>query len=185
MLIRKRSNELPRSFLKNGWIDTAEPCADGLLKEPLLYPSLFFKRHRSVYYELLNEIRLSGDWEKWLDFFAEAMVTGATEAAVMARRLLDLDAADRERIEGLGRAAASALVVHRALTSHPIASSTFLVKATGLTAATVNRSLEHLGRLGVAVELTQRRRGRVFSYARYLEILNDEADPPVGPRSVG
>jgi Fic family protein len=159
---------------------TLSLCADGLLTEPLLYPSLFFKRHRSTYYELLNEVRLSGDWEKWLDFFAEAIGTSATEAAIAARRLLDLDAADRERIHGLGRAAGSALAVHRAMTSHPIATSTFLVRATGLTAATVNRSLEHLGRLGVVAELTQRRRGRVFSYAHYLEILNDETEPLVG-----
>ncbi len=155
-------------------------CADGLIKEPLLYPSLFFKRHRSVYYELLHEIRSSGDWEKWLDFFAEAIATSATEAAVTARRLLDLEAADRDLVRRLGRAAGSALVVHRAMARQPIASSTLLVKVTGLTAATVNRSLEHLGRLGVTVELTQRRRGRVFSYARYLEILNDEGDPSAG-----
>jgi hypothetical protein len=30
--------------------------ADGVLGEPMLYPSLFFRKHRALYYELLNEV---------------------------------------------------------------------------------------------------------------------------------
>ena len=52
-----------------------------------------------------------------------------------------------------------------------------MVKATGLTAATVNKSLSHLRDLGVVSELTKRRRGRIFSYRRYVRLLNAELDP--------
>jgi len=54
--------------------------ADGVLRAPMLYPSLFFKAHRALYYELLNEVRLRGDWERWLDFFAEGVQVSATQA---------------------------------------------------------------------------------------------------------
>ncbi len=150
--------------------------ADGVLREPMLYPSLFFKTHRALYYELLNEVRLRGDWERWLDFFAEGIEASATQAVSTANALLALVNADRDRIAGLGRAAASALEVHQALQGQPIATSAALVKATRLTPATVNKSLAHLERLGVVTEITNRQRGRVFSYRRYVEELAAELE---------
>lgn len=148
--------------------------ADGLLREPLLYPSLYFKTHRSTYYELLNEVRLHGDWERWLDFFAEGVRLSATQAVDTAHALLALVTADRDLITSLGRATGSALLVHQALQRQPLATSAALVKQTGLTAATVNKSLGHLRELNIVSELTQRRRGRVFGYQRYVKLLNAE-----------
>jgi Fic family protein len=145
--------------------------ADGVLREPMLYPSLFFKTHRALYYELLNEVRLHGDWERWLDFFAEGVQVSAEQAVRTANALLALINADRDRIAGLGRAAGSALDVHQALQRQPIATSATLVNITGLTAATVNKSLAHLDRLGIVAEITHRQRGRVFSYRRYVDEL--------------
>lgn len=150
--------------------------ADGVLREPMLYPSLFFKTHRALYYELLNEVRLRGDWERWLDFFAEGVQASASQAVATANVLLALVNADRDRIAGLGRAASSALAVHEALQRQPIATSAALVKATGLTAATVNKSLAHLERIGVVAELTDRQRGRVFSYRYYVQELSGETE---------
>ena len=147
--------------------------ADGLLREPLLYLSLHFKEQRQTYYELLNAVRLSGDWETWLEFFADAVVAGATQAATSARRLLALASDDARRIEGLGRAAASALAIHRTLQRQPLGTAASLAASTGLTPATVNKSLAHLERIGVVAELTRRQRGRVFSYARYAAILDE------------
>lgn len=145
--------------------------ADGVLREPMLYPSLFFKTHRARYYELLDGVRLHGDWERWLDFFAEGIEATAMQAVATATALLALVNRDRDRIATLGRAAASALAVHHALQRQPIATSNSLVEATGLTPATVNKSLQHLEGLRVVGELTHRRRGRVFSYRRYVATL--------------
>ncbi|MCC7487554.1 MAG: Fic family protein [Burkholderiales bacterium] len=151
--------------------------ADGVLREPMLYPSLFFKTHRTLYYELLNEVRLHGDWERWLDYFAEGIETSATQAVATANTLLRLVDGDRNRIARLGRAAGSALEVHGALQRQPLSTSATLVKATGLTPATVNKSLVHLERIGIVHELTNRQRGRVFSYRRYVEELAAELEP--------
>ena len=148
-------------------------AADGLLREPLLYLSLHFKEHRQSYYELLNAVRLNGDWETWLEFFADAVLSSATQAAISAKRLLDLASADTQRIAGLGRAAASALALHQALQHRPIGTAASLAAATGLTPATVNKALAHLERIGAVTELTHKLRGRVFSYTRYAEILNE------------
>ncbi|MBF0626421.1 MAG: Fic family protein [Magnetococcales bacterium] len=153
-------------------------CDQKVLREPMLYLSLYFKSHRRYHYELLNNVRLTGDWEAWLDFFAEAVIATATQAVEAAKQLADLADEDRERIAVLGRAATSALQVHRAMMEHPIATSGWLSQKTGLTPATVNKSLERLEHLGIVRELTQKQRNRLFSYARYVEILNRGTEPP-------
>lgn len=156
--------------------------ADGILREPLLYPSLFFKTHRALYYELLNDVRLHGDWERWLSFFAEGITASATQAVTTAQALLALVDKDRNRIAALGRMAPSALAVHQAFEKHPLATSATLVKGTGLTAATVNKALGHLQTLGIVKEMTRRRRDRVFSYRRYVQLLNTELEPEAARR---
>lgn len=152
-------------------------CDQEVLRKPMLYLSLYFKTHRQEYYELLSTVRSSGDWEAWLEFFAEAVVVTATQAVETAQQLLDLSNLDRDKISGIGRAAASALRVHRALMERPIATSNWLVEKTGHTSATVNKALSHLARLGVVIELTARKRNRLFSYSEYIEIMNRGTEP--------
>jgi Fic family protein len=153
-------------------------CEQKVLQEPMLYLSLYFKTHRQHYYELLSNVRLTGDWEAWLDFFAEAVIVTATQAVETAQQLLDLSNQDRDKISGIGRAAASTLQVHRALMEHPIATSGWLVEKTGITPATVNKALGHLEQLGIVKELTSQKRNRLFSYAGYVEIMSRNTELP-------
>ncbi len=153
-------------------------CEQKVLREPMLYLSLYFKTHRQYYYELLNNVRITGDWEAWLDFFAEAVIVTATQAVETAQQLLDLSNRDHDKISGLGRAAASTLQVHRALMEHPIATSGSLVQKTGITPATVNKALGHLEQLGIVKELTARKRNRLFSYTGYIEIMSHGTELP-------
>ncbi len=153
-------------------------CEQKVLREPLLYLSLYFKTHRAHYYELLDNVRMTGDWEAWLDFFAEAVMTTADQAVETARHLLDLSDRDRNRISGLGRASASTLQVHRALMERPIATPGWLVVKTGITPATVNKALGRLEELGIVRELTARKRNRLFSYAGYVKILSRGMELP-------
>jgi len=147
-------------------------CEQKALRKPMLYLSLYFKTHRQYYYELLNEVRLSGNWEAWLDFFAEAVIITADQAVDTTRQLTNLSDGDRNIISGLGRAAASTLQVHRALLERPIATAGWLAKKTTISPATVNKCLNHLESLGIVRELTGRKRNRLYSYSRYIEIMN-------------
>ncbi|MDR1519075.1 MAG: Fic family protein [Planctomycetota bacterium] len=153
-------------------------CEQKVLAQPLLYLSLYFKTHRRQYYELLNQVRESGNWEAWLEFFAEAVNVTAEQATVTASQLHALASDDQVRIAKLGRAAVSISSIHNALLSHPIATPGWLVEATGLTPATVNKSLGHLERLGIVHELTYKKRNRLFSYEQYVRTINDGVDLP-------
>lgn len=147
-------------------------CEQKVLKEPMLYLSLYFKTHRQFYYELLNNVRITGDWEAWLDFFAEAVIFTAAQAEDTAQQLFDLSNEDRAKISTLGRAAASTLEVHKALMEHPISTVGWLVKKTSITAATINKCMGHLERLDIVRELTEQKRNRLFCYSNYVNIMN-------------
>lgn len=153
-------------------------CEQKVLREPMLYLSLYFKTHRQYYYELLNNVRLTGDWEEWLGFFAEAVIITATQAVETAQQLMALADMDRVLIGGLGRPTTSTLQVHRALMERPIATAGWLVQKTGITAATVNKCLGHLERLGIVRELTAQKRNRLFSYSGYVEIMGKGTELP-------
>lgn len=152
-------------------------CVNGVLRRPLLYLSLYLKTRRADYYRLLQEVRERGAWEAWLEFFLDGVAETANQAFNAATRIVDLFRLDRERITAECARAGSALRVHDCLQQNPYAIASDLVERTGLTTPTVNAALLDLERMGIAEEITGRRRGRVFAYRPYLEILNEGTAP--------
>ncbi len=153
-------------------------CDAGVLREPMLYLSLYLKRHRARYYELLDLVRLEGDWEAWLEFFAEGVLEAAQSAVDTAVRLTELFAADRARIEvEAGRRAGSALRVHEALKARPIRSIPDLAATTGLSYPAAAAAIAALIALGIAHEVTGRKRDRLYAYGPYLAILTEGTEP--------
>jgi len=153
-------------------------CSEKILKEPMLYLSLYFKTHRQRYYELLNNVRLTGDWESWIEFFADAVVDTATQAVDTAQRLMRLASEDGTRINKLGRVAGSVHQVHRILLERPIASSNWLQEKTQLSPATINTCLKQLEGIGIVRELTGKKRNRLYAYSHYIDVMNQGTEPP-------
>jgi Fic family protein len=152
-------------------------CHSGILREPLLYLSLYLKQHRDEYYRLLDLVRSDGDWEAWLRFFLEGVRQTADGAVTTARRLAGLFEEDRGRVQAKGRVAGSALRVHGALQARPVTTLSEIAAKTGLSfpAATVGMGV--LTELAIAKELTGRKRDRVFAYDRYLAVLQEGTEP--------
>lgn len=148
-----------------------------VLRQPLLYLSLYFKQHRDEYYRLLDAVRRDGDWEAWLDFFLDGVTQTAGAAVDTAHRLLALFGEDAERIQTPGRGAANALRIFGELRARPIANISDLAKRTGVSYPTAAKIVESLATLGIVRELTGRRRDRVFAYDRYLSILTEGTEP--------
>ena len=152
-------------------------CARGALKDPLLYLSLFFKTHRSRYYDLLQKVRTDGAWEEWLEFFLEGTESTARQAADTAVELVHLFAEDRQRIQTLGRSASSALRVHEYMQRKPLINIGAAAETLNLSIPTVAGALKNLTEFGIARETTGRQRGRVFAYDRYLQIVTAGTEP--------
>ncbi len=152
-------------------------ASEGILRQPLLYLSLYFKQHRDEYYRLLDQVRTDGDWESWLDFFLEGVESTSQSAVDTAHRLLALLAEDAERIASVGRGATTTLRVFQEMRRSPVANIPALRNRTGLSYSTVARSIDTLVRLGVVREVTGQKRNRVYVYERYLAVLNEGGEP--------
>jgi len=151
-------------------------CNDKVLRKPLLYPSLYFKQHRQQYYDELNAARASGDYERWIDFFSEAIRHSAEVAIETGRRVTQAFQEDRAQLRAIPRVAGSLLMIQEALQAKPVTTVAILREATGLTTPTVNSLLRELESRGIVKESTGRARDRVYVYRRYLDALAAEEE---------
>ena len=148
--------------------------SERVLQQPLLYLSLYFKEHRDTYYDRLQAVRTEGAWEEWLEFFLEGVIAVAGSATETARRIRALIERDRETIHGFGRGAASALRVHE-LAGRRIALSTRVAsEQLGLSAPTINAAIARLETANVLLEVSGRKRGRLYVYDAYLALLLEQ-----------
>src|SRR5688572_26743753 len=132
-------------------------CAENVLRQPLLYLSLYFKQHREDYYRLLQEVRDRGEWEAWLEFFLDGVAKTADQAFDTATRIVALFEADRTRISADAAAAGSALRVHELLQRSAFLTAPVASQKTGLSAPTINAAFGELERLGIVSEVTGRK----------------------------
>jgi Fic family protein len=148
-------------------------CHAGILREPLLYLSVYFKQNRDEYYRLLDIIRKEGDWETWIMFFLEGVARTADSAVATARRLVTLFDEDRKKIQTGGRRAGSALRVYDIFKTRPILNLQEASQKTDLSYPATGTGMDLLVESGIARELTGKRRNRIFAYDRYLAILGE------------
>jgi Fic family protein len=148
-------------------------CAEDVLSQPLLYLSLYFKQHRTEYYQALQRIRTHGGWEGWLALYLTGVEEVARQASDTARHLAKMFEKHRQKIQQLGRAAASALRVHDLLKERGILSLTTAQKELQVSFPTVNTAMNNLQKLGLVKEFTGKQRDRLFSYDPYVQVLSE------------
>lgn len=162
---------------------------ENLLQQPLLYLSLYFKRNRQRYYDLLDHVRRTGDWELWLSFFFTGVQEVATDAVEKIQQMTALFEKDKERIMQFDRRAAShSLTLHREFCQNPISKVNNLASSTNMSLPTLERRLGSLIELQIVrLRAPEERRGRatgpgrpprIFEYTEYLALLNEGTDRP-------
>ena len=180
---------LIRAGLAHAQFETIHPFLDGngrvgrllitfmlteeqMLHEPVLYLSLFFKKHRRLYYDRLNGTRGDDGWTKWLDFFLQGVRDTANQAVQTAVEIDKLFRADKEKIGQFGRGAPSALLIYQMAQANPIFSVKHAARQSKLSFPTAAAAIQRLTNAGILKESSGRLRDRLFLYARYLEALN-------------
>ena len=152
-------------------------CQKEILLKPVLYLSYYFKKHRAEYYERLQAIRDTGDWEGWLTFFLKGVAEVSVEANLTARRILALREEHRAAITAhLGGAAGNGHKVLESLYKMPVVSVSTVREMTGTSYSAANILVSRLADLGVLEEITGQRRNRLFHYAPYIAIFDEGTD---------
>ena len=157
-------------------------CQREILVKPVLYLSHYFKRHRTEYYERLQAVRDTGDWEGWLAFFLRGVASVSLEATDTARRILALREDHRARVtQGLGRAAGNGHKVLEHLYQRPIVAVADVEALTATSYTAANNLVSRMVELGVLVEATGYRRNRLFRYQAYIDLFGESGEPGQGP----
>ena len=144
----------------------------GILRQPLLYLSYYFKLHRTEYYDRLMAVRLAGDWEGWLRFFLSGVVQTAQEATETAEKLFELRESHRSMIldKNLGQ---NGLMLLSHLFQRPLVNINLVASMLGSTFPTASRLVSGFEELGILKEITGQKRSRIFRYEPYLALFND------------
>lgn len=153
-------------------------CQRNILLKPVLYLSHYFKRHRAAYYDHLQAVRDTGDWESWLAFFLRGVAEVSAEATDTARRILALRETHRELVTAhLGRAAGNGHRVLEHLFLKPIRSVADVRQLTGTTFPAANKLVSRLAEQGIIQEITGHKRNRLFRYEPYIHLFGDDPAP--------
>jgi Fic family protein len=152
-------------------------CANGMLGEPVLYLSLYLKANRSTYYKLLQEVREHGTWETWMEFFLTGVYISAKQAIKTTEQINILFDQDMEKIASLGRARFSCEQTLEYMKRLPQVTVPLLAKELQMTTPTARSALNHMTSIGVLEEMSGKKRDKVYVYRKYLDILEDGAEP--------
>jgi Fic family protein len=142
-----------------------------LLPQPILYLSLFFKRHRRAYYDRLDRVRTDGDWEGWLEFFLEAVDSITRESIQVTGALFELVAHDRLRYVNSERATVVGARLFELLPEHPVLTVSLAADLCETTKPTATKAIESMCGAVILEEITGRSRDRVYQYAAYLDLI--------------
>jgi Fic family protein len=149
-------------------------CAKEVLREPILYLSLFFKKHRRLYYDRLNGTRENEGWTAWMDFFLQGVRDTANQAARTATNIDKLFRTDKEKIEHFGRGAASAMLIYRHAQVSPLFSIKSAAREMKVSFPTASAAVVRMLEAGILRESSGKRRDRLFLYSKYLDVLNQD-----------
>ena len=152
-------------------------CAEGILDEPILYLSLYLKQNRTLYYDLLQEVRLHGTWETWLEFFLKGIQKSAKQAVHTANLINQLFDNHLKKITTLGRARFPCEKILNHMKRLPQVTVPLLVHELNMSAPTIRRALETMVGFNILKEVSGKKRDRVYVYGQYLDLLEEGAEP--------
>lgn len=144
-----------------------------LLSKPVIYVSYFLKRNQIEYYDRISEVRRSGNYEQWVQFFLEAVNAAAVDAVESIEQLSALHDQNLKLLPKATRSKDNVRAVFDYLEQHPIIDIKHTAAALGLSYNTVSVAVKKMMGLDILRETTNAARNRVFAYEKYLAVLRD------------
>ncbi|OGC40091.1 hypothetical protein A2Y85_06790 [candidate division WOR-3 bacterium RBG_13_43_14] len=148
-------------------------CQQQILQRPVLYLSAYFKKHRDLYFTMLDEYR-KGNIAGWLEFFLKGIIQVASEAIETSDKIIDLREKDLHCVSTLGRASKNAIVLLKNLYKLPIVNVRRVQDYTGISREAANRLVRKFVQLSLLHAMEKEKKyGRLFVYKEYISLFED------------
>lgn len=151
---------------------TFQLCYAKALHKPLLYLSIYLKKHRAEYYDRLMSVRHDGDWEGWIKFFLRGVCEASETATATARAIVDMRENHRELVQS-SHSSPNAPRLLDVLFESPLLDVNSAMRSLEVSYGTANSLLEQFSQIGLVREITGGQRYRVFRYDQYLALFED------------
>ena len=146
----------------------------GLIEYPVLYLSYFFKKNRNRYYELLNNIRIKGEFEEWIKFFIDGICEISEDAITSIQKIVELKNTDMKKIRELsGSNISNLILIYDYLLQHPFLEAEDIKNLVGVSKPTANKLLENLMAIEIVELVEDKKRYRQYVYKKYVDILSE------------
>lgn len=184
--------KLIKSALSHYQFETIHPFLDGngrlgrliislqlidakILTKPALYISDYFERHRTDYYDALERVRVSGDYDQWVRFFLGAIIDTARDAKETLHSIVDLKADYERRVRDSALSPTRQKNALRLITDmygQPIVSKRQAQEMLGVSFQTSSDLIDELESLGLLKEITGDEKKRRYELYEYFMLFD-------------
>lgn len=150
---------------------------DGLMQSPILYPSYYFKKHHTEYYQKLDGVRSKGDFEGWILYYLQAITESAHDAHQRAQEIETLEKTLEGTIQATSQSSKSKETTIQALThlfAQPIIGISQLSSSMDVAYNTAHNIIKQCLELEILIENNNQKRNKTYRFDVYLKLLEKE-----------
>lgn len=142
-----------------------------ILSHPVLYLSVYLKKNKSRYYDLLMQIREQDMWEEWLKFFLEGIKEVSEEALLLAKEIITLKEKLLKTLFTNKISSIFAVEFLNLLFAKPIITSTDIVKNLNTSKETANQLIKKFEKINIIREISGKKRYKKYIFLDYINII--------------
>jgi Fic family protein len=145
----------------------------GLLHQPLLYLSVYFKKNQMEYYHHLNEVREKGAYEEWIRFFLIGVIETGESGFQMVRKILKLHENKKRLLmeKWITSPYAPKLVDH--LFVRPRISIKEVAKQFDISFQSASTLIRQFEKINILKEITGQKREQRFQFQEYIDLFKE------------
>ncbi|OGS22541.1 MAG: cell filamentation protein Fic [Elusimicrobia bacterium RIFOXYA2_FULL_39_19] len=149
-------------------------CTGGVIAQPLLYLSYYFKKNKQAYYEKLMSVRVDGNWEGWLKFFLKGISETSENVVGLSNKILDLKKSKEELVrKSMRRSSINMMDLLEKLYVHPVITVNKASELCDISYNAAKSIIKTLEGLNLLTEKSGKKRDRKYYFKEYIDLLNE------------
>ena len=143
-----------------------------VIENPILYLSPFLEKNKDDYYELLMQIRKSGNFTPWLNFFLDGVAEVSVSTSQSIKKMLQLYDDYKIKLNEI-RATSISFILLDKFFENPYSTIPNLQKQLNANYPLIKRGIGNLIKCDLIQEITEQKRNKFYVAPKVLEIVEN------------